>query len=201
MNALALVAALVLAASAAGGEFADVGLSRDAGPVLDAHLQHVQDQTDEHCVRGEPAPWLEPGKLATGTHAYRSTGPTSAIETVVRSDGSNITILEGGCESYAAAIRYVFPLRRAATDEQLAAHAVGALQLLRRLDARPVFDLAKAEAELERRGDLASLLKSGEEVPVPGDGEDFLQTRIVITRVGRVDGGGFVELLLVKGPL
>lgn len=194
-------ALLVLAFSASASEnaaqFAGVGLSKDAQAVMQRHIKawFGDTQSNGHCVRGEPEPWLK----ARSRYAFRRVSSTEAAQTIVWPDGANITVMDVGCEYYTAAIRYVFPV--SSRKVSVLPRAAEALRKLRNAGAKPAFDLEKAERELRRRKDLDALMRSHDEIPVPGDGEDFLQTRIVLHRAGIESRFGFVELTLLKGPL
>lgn len=163
--------------------FADTGLSRDAQYLLRAHSEAWFEHWSEgdQCTRGEATPWLSGG-------AYKQVAPTAAVETHLLRQGANITIIQWGCEYYVASIRFVS--RSAAKP---AIRVADALRALRGLGAKTVFDLSKAEATIRRNGNLAE----HSELPIPGDGSEFLQTRVTITR----SGTNFVEFQLLKGPL
>lgn len=199
---------MTTAARAQEKDFADVGLARDAQAVLDGHQAVVQKRlsgsgAEEGCVRGEPSPWISRKDRLDGTHAWRRVAPTAALETFVREDGASITILDWGCESYVASIRWVFPNKPPVQRFPLRSRVIEALRELQRIGAKSVFGLDKVEAALTRHKDPDLLLRSGDELPVPGDGEEFLQTRVVLTGAGTLDAGaaGYVELRLIKGPL
>ena len=163
--------------------FADIGLSRDAQHLLRAHAEawFAKAELEEQCPRGEATRWLDGG-------AYKQVSPIAAVETHVLKGGANITIIQSGCEYYLASIRFVSPHKISIAD---------ALRELRRLGAKPVFDLSKAERAIRRHPNLA--LQT--ELPIPGDGTEFLQTQLIITRVGTTGDGHFVEFQLSKGPL
>ena len=195
---IALFVAATTAATDNETRFADVGLSTDAKAVLKQHVEaYFRDaQPSDGCVRGEPEPWLSP----RARYAFRRVSSTAAAQTIAWRDGSNITVMDSGCEYYTAEIRYVFPV----TSRDRGLHAKAAAEALRKLrsaGAKTAFNLAKAERELRRRHDLEALMRSHEEFAVPGDGEDFLQTRVVLQRAGVGPRFGFVEFTLLKGPL
>lgn len=200
------IAIWLLAATANAGEasFAAIGLARDAAALATAHAESLFRTAPagpiEPCVRGDAVPWFV-ADLPKDMHAFRQISPTTAVETFIRDDGANLTIVQGGCETYAASFRFVAP-RRAGGGEAVE-EVIIALRELQWLETDAAFDFALAERELSRRRDLGSLLASREEIAVPGDGEDFLQTRIVLERAGPVPGEAavFVEFRMMKGPL
>lgn len=163
--------------------FADIGLSRDAQHLLRAHAEawFAKAELEEQCPRGEATRWLDRG-------AYKQVSPIAAVETHVLKGGANITIIQSGCEYYVASIRFV-----SRSTAKPSTRVADALRELRRLGAKPVFDLSRAEDTVRGQGNLAEQ----SELPIPGDGEDFLQTRLTITR----SGTNFVEFQLIKGPL
>lgn len=157
------------------------------------------------CVRGEPEPLFTGNNPGIKSHSFVRHAKTEATEEVVFLSGDRIIILNGGCEYYLNSFRYESVQIRAG-DSSARHWGAEAAQALRKLQAlRPslVFDLAKAVGTLEKLMREPGKLSLDEEIPVEGDGTEFLQTRVVLKGGGLLPGqaGGYVAFDLVKGPL
>ncbi len=119
--------------------------------------------------------------------------------------GDRIIILNGGCEYYVNSFRYesakIVPKDSSAT--YWGAETAKALRKLQALRPDVVFDLTRAAATLEKLAKEPGKLSLDSEIPVEGDGTEFLQTRLVLKGGGRLQGqiGGYVAFDLIKGPL
>jgi hypothetical protein len=116
-----------------------------------------------------------------------------------------MVILNGGCEYYVNSFRYE-SVEIGAGDSSAMHWGREAAKALRKLQVlRPsvVFDFAKAAETLERLVREPGKLLLDEEIPVAGDGTEFLQTRIFLKGGGLLPGqaGGYVAFDLLKGPL
>ena len=77
------------------------------------------------------------------------------------------------------------------------------LEKLSRLKPRTAFSVGLAAKELRTKLGRRGSLELATEIPVSGDGVDFLQTRVVVKGGGGLAGGagGYVEFDLLTGPL
>jgi len=157
------------------------------------------------CVRGEPEPLFSGNSPRIKSHTFALRSRAEATEEVVTSSGDRIIILNGGCEYYVNSFRYE-SATISGRDSSAIYWGIEAAKALRKLQAmRPsvVFDLTKAAETLEKLVSEPGKLSLDSEIPVEGDGIEFLQTRLTLRGGGLLQGqpGGYVEFDLVKGPL
>ncbi|RII28433.1 MAG: hypothetical protein CXR31_00680 [Geobacter sp.] len=114
-------------------------------------------------------------------------------------------ILNDGCEYYVNSFRYESAdiLGQDSSANYWGAEAAKALRMLQSLGASVVFDLTKTAEMLEKLVKEPGKLSLDSEIPVEGDGIDFLQTQVILKGGGLLQGqaGGYVVFDLVKGPL
>lgn len=173
---------------------------------VDKPRDNKPTQTDESaCVRGEPEPFFAGNNPQIKSHTFVLRSATEATEKVVLLSGDRIIILNGGCEYYVNSFRYesakILPKDPSAT--YWGAEAAKALRKLQALRPSVVFDLTKGAEVLEKLVKKPGKLSLDAEIPVEGDGTEFLQTRVVLKGGGLLQGqaGGYVAFDLVKGPL
>jgi hypothetical protein len=139
------------------------------------------------CVRGEPAPLFP--KAASGMHSFTPKSPTEADETLRLPSGATLRVEHGGCEYYV--LTFEFP---GAAKENAYASAARLVDSLRLQQPESVFDLQRAASTLRAMASKGEPL--GKEEEVAGDGEDFLQTRLMLEQ-----RKGKLRLTLFVGPL
>lgn len=157
------------------------------------------------CVRGEPEPLFSRDNPRIKSHSFSLQSTTEATENVVSLSGDRIIILNVGCEYYINAFRYesaTIPARESSA-RYWGAEAAKALRKIQALRPSAVFDLTKAAETLEKLVKEQEAPSFDAEIPVEGDGTEFLQTRVILRGGGLIPGqaGGYVEFKLVKGPL
>lgn len=160
--------------------------------------------TEAACVRGEPEPLFAASHPQLKSHTFTLQSGTEATEEVVTLSGDRIVILNGGCEYYVNVFRY--ESGQISVDDASAAfwgtEAVKALRKLQTLRPSSPFDLDKTVVTLEKLLKEPEKLALDAEIPVEGDGSEFLQTRLILKGGGRLqEEGGYVAFELVKGPL
>ncbi|MBI1920333.1 MAG: hypothetical protein HYS23_04535 [Geobacter sp.] len=157
------------------------------------------------CVRGEPEPLLSGNNSKIKSHSFTLQSRTEAIEEIVSLFGDRVITMNGGCEYYVNAFRYESAEISAgnASVTHWGLEAAKALRKMHALGLSGVFDLVKAAETLEKLVREPGKLLLDAEIPVEGDGTDFLQTRVVLRGGGLLPGqaGGYVAFDLVKGPL
>ena len=157
------------------------------------------------CVRGEAVPWFSGRNQSAASWHFRSVSTIQSVEAVVTTAGDAITVVNQGCEYYSVSLRYDFAENPETPDKRRWWYekAARALARARELGAAPVFDLELNEQLLLRASEGESVPEEIMDVPVEGDGLDFLQTRLSVTGYGALPqgSGSYVELRLVKGPL
>jgi len=157
------------------------------------------------CVRGEPEPLFAKNNPQLKSHSFALRSSTEATEEVVLLSGDRIIILNGGCEYYVNSFRYESAqiLARDTSATYWAAETAKALKKLQALRPAVVFDLTKGAEALEKLAKEPGKLSLDAEIPVEGDGTEFLQTRVILKSGGLLQGqaGGYVAFDLVKGPL
>lgn len=113
--------------------------------------------------------------------------------------------MNGGCEYYVNSFRYESAEISASKTSvnSWGSETAKALRKMHALGLSEVFDLIKAAETLEKLVKEPGELFLDAEIPVEGDGTDFLQTRVVLKGGGLLQGqaGGYVAFDLVKGPL
>lgn len=144
------------------------------------------------CPRGEGEPWLPAQRSEVRTQSFERTSATGSVERVELRGGDVVEIEHAGCEYYTVIIR-LLPRTAAAGDLPAYARGAGVLETLSSLGAASVFDLKLAAQALR-----AVQPQPGDQLPVEGDGTEFLQT--VVTVVG-AEAPASIEIHLSKGPL
>ena len=145
------------------------------------------------CIRGDPEPVLRAPAQRLAKHQFRRTHAKEAIETISLPRGDSFRLDHSGCEYYVIA----FTVRPRQTGIDRLHIAAKGLRQLAALKPDIVFDLQAAAVAMEEVRRAGVPLVDGEEHPVAGDGEDFLQTRFVFDSAPR----GAVRFRLFKGPL
>jgi len=160
---------------------------------------------ESECVRGEPEPLYSRKNSKIKSHSFTLRSRTEAIENIVSLSGDRVIIMHGGCEYYVNSFRYESDEISASNPSApyWGAEAAKALRRLHALGLTGVFDYVKAAETLEKLINEPEHLSFDSEIPVEGDGTDFLQTRVVLKGGGRLQGqtGGYVAFELLKGPL
>lgn len=212
-QAVSLLSALVFLVTVPGlvsaVDFANLTLGLEAKTIIEQqHKKLFPDSKHGYgmeCVRGDPKPWFGAKTKSKKSNHYTNISSTEALEALVTRDGDTLTIFNGGCEYYVIALRYEFSEKAHDKKDRRWWFGKAAKSLLRayELGADSVFDLKKSAQTINRIANDKMVVKEIAEVPVEGDGSDFLQTRISITNYGQLpqESGSFVELELFKGPL
>ena len=151
-------------------------------------------QGEPECPRGEAEPWLAGAGGRVIDRSFERSSRISSLERIALQTGEAITIEHGGCEYYTVVIRYAPAAGQPAAANPLL-QAAGALETLASLGAASLFDLDAAATTLRAEGVVL-----GEELPVEGDGVDFLQTIITVVEPEDLPSAA-VEIRLSKGPL
>ncbi|MEZ0369824.1 MAG: hypothetical protein ACAI44_12125 [Candidatus Sericytochromatia bacterium] len=157
-----------------------------------------QALTEPGCTRGEPFAWYPQRKAPIVSQSFKRFSATRSIETVSLANGDKFTVENTGCISYDIVLRYEFRGIAPAANDYRAWQRKGAaiLRSLARLNKVGVFDLLKAADALERI--QPSNIQPQEPQPVPGDGIDFMQARVLLSHKGATKTGGFVQIELYR---
>jgi hypothetical protein len=204
---LTILAALPCVVSAV--DFANLPLGLEAIKIVEQQYKELYPDSkhgyEMECVRGEPSPLFGSKIKSEKSKHYKAISATEALETIVTEDGDALTIFNGGCEYYVIAIRYEFPENAHDKNDSGWWIEKAARALLRadELGADPVFDFKKSAQTIKKAANDIAVVTDIVDMPVEGDGFDFLQTRISITNYGQLPNasGSFIELELFKGPL
>jgi hypothetical protein len=145
------------------------------------------------CPRGDASPWFQGRHADVVSRSWEQKSRIEAVERVELRRGMHVSIEHAGCEYYTVVIRVgtATPGRGAATHY---ASAAAALLALAEGGADSAFDLRLAAETLR-----AAAPRFGQDLPVEGDGTEFLQT--VVTVREPEAGAAVVEFTLSKGPL
>jgi hypothetical protein len=156
----------------------------------------------EACVRGEPAPVFPAAQAGITSHSFNAVSSHEARERVELASGVSVAIHHQGCEYFVTTFRFEGAgiLKGGASSKASYQAAAELLRQLGRMKADPGFDLALAAATLEQASRGAPL-EFEQELPVAGDGTDFLQSQVKVDNAGRKSKVGFVQVTLFKGPL
>ena len=169
------------------------------------HSSPADQGVEPGCVRGEPEPLFSRTNPQIKSHSFARESSTEATEEIVSLSGDRIITLNGGCEYYVNSFRYESAgiQARDHTAVYWGAETAKALRKLQALRPSLPFDLTKVAEALEKLVKERGTLSVETEIPVEGDGTDFLQTRVVLKGGGILQGkaGGYVAFDLVKGPL
>jgi len=158
---------------------------------------------EEACVRGEPAPVFPAAQAGIKAHRFNTVSSHEARERVELASGMTVDIHHQGCEYFVTTFRFE-GAGILKSDASIKASYQAAAELLRQLGhlkSDPGFDLALAAATLEKASRSAQPLAFELELPVAGDGTDFLQSQVKLDNAGRKAASGFVQITLFKGPL
>ncbi len=133
-------------------------------------------EREEACVRGEPIPVFAAGQAGTKSHHFKAISSHEARERVELSSGVLVAIHHLGCEYYVTTFRFESAdlLKNDASPKAVYRSAADQLRQLRRLKADPGFDLDLAATTLESAVLSGQPVEFEQELPVAGDGTDFL---------------------------
>ncbi|MGM9481472.1 hypothetical protein ACS5PN_09805 [Roseateles sp. NT4] len=146
----------------------------------------------QDCVRSEPQPLL-PSAHGVEARQFRRLNTHEAVESFTLRSGDRFRVEHGGCEYVVLS----FSLRPAQANSSRLLAAAQGLRQLAALKPAAIFDLAAAASAMEALARSGQALVNGQEYPVPGDGEDFLQARFMFDAAPR----GVVSFKLIRGPL
>ena len=157
---------------------------------------------DSTCPRSEPTPILQAKSNAIVSHSFQLTDGTGVEEVQLRS-GEAIRIKNWGCEYYVLTFSIEPAIARKAGLGSRAAYERAAAWLLRlkELHGDIPFDLDLAARALRQQYRKNHTPVFGTEVPVVGDGTDFLQTHILVEQPEGIRKAGTLQFSLFKGPL
>lgn len=148
---------------------------------------------DADCVRSEPEPLVAVAKPGLSARQFRRTNAHEAVEDLAFARGDRLRIDHGGCEYFVL----TFTVRPTQGVRSRLLTAARGLRQLAALKPAAPFDLPAAAAAMESLHRSGPPLVDGQDYPVPGDGEDFLQARFSFDAAPH----GAVRFRLLKGPL
>jgi hypothetical protein len=156
---------------------------------------------EEECMRGEPTPLFKAPSTSQHGYGFQKVAKTEAWESFMSAGRDVYRIHHWGCESFVITVRWESQAAACASLREAERAGAKVLRTFQKWGADCPFDLEAAARLLNRsKGDKAPETQRSdieEGLPVPGDGTDFLQTRVSIAAHGQ----GYVEVQLMKGPL
>jgi hypothetical protein len=157
---------------------------------------------DSTCTRSEPTPVLLTKSNGIVSHSFQLTDGIGIEEIQLRS-GEKIRVENRGCEYYVL----TFTIEPAtASEASLGARAAyegvaSWLLRLKRLRGENLFNLDLAARTLRQHCQKYRTPAFGTELPVVGDGTEFLQARIQVEQPEKRSKAGTLQFSLSRGPL
>ena len=168
------------------------------GPAL------ATDHSDEaSCPRGEPEAIFPIGTPNVLKQSFRPETKRTSIEQIELTSGESIRVRHWGCEYYV--LTFVIEPRRSKELNMPAdvayPRAAAWLDRLTALKIETPFDLSKVARTLRQYHGMGRKPSFDLELPVEGDGTDFLQTRVRVEIPEPGHKPGAIQFSLFTGPL
>src|SRR5476649_284281 len=158
-------------------------------------------QSDD-CVRSEPGPVFDGKQAGISSYHFSPVSSHEAREQLVLNSGESVEIKHGGCEYMVTTFRIqaksISSSVKTAREAYLTAAA--SLRRLQQLKETSGFNLALAAGALDAAVKRNPKIDFGEEIPVEGDGVDFLQAQVQVDAAGWESGVGHIQITLFRGP-
>ena len=162
----------------------------------------TDQRKDSNCPRSEPTPILQAKSSAIVRQSFQLTDGTGVEEVQLRS-GEAIRVKNSGCEYYVLTFLIEPATAREPGLSARAAYERAAVWLLRlkELHGDTPFDLDLAARALRQHYQKNRTPVFGTEIPVVGDGTEFLQTQVQVEQPEENRKTGTLQFSLSKGPL
>jgi hypothetical protein len=153
------------------------------------------------CPRSEPTAVFTTKSPTVATQSFRLVDG-AGIEEIHLKSGQTIRVKNWGCEYYVVTF-LVEPAEHSPNLSVRSAYEQAASWLIRlkELSASPPFKLDLAARTLRNHYRNERKLAFDSEIPVEGDGTDFLQTRVKVEKPEEGRKAGALQFSLFTGPL